>query len=648
MAIGAREFDHIIGTTCQQDLAYVLRRVAIRVGTPPQWVEVFISTASRETWVVGTGGCDSSTLCRDKRGGLFRSNTSSTWHNVGDFDLGLDPQLGFGKSGHYGFDTVDLGDATSVPNQIVSVINTTDYWLGFMGLGIKPTNFTTSTEPTLLSTLYEGQKTIPSRSYGYTAGAHYQLKTVPASLTLGGYDAKRFMPHDTSFELSPNQDPVVSVNQIDVSATRPPSGLGPNPLQLLGTAEASLFTIDSSTPFLWLPEAVCRRFEAALGLTYDANLQLYTFEGNASRRNDLVNSNLTFTFTLADLPSSTQAINITLPYSAFDLQLTYPYPGLNATASSPPTKYFPLRKAANETQYTIGRAFLQEAYLIVDFERNNFSVHQTIFTANAVSTTNLVDILPRNQTSGVVSKSTKSNKSLDTSTIIGIVMGIISGLILVTLIFIAYLIKSYRQHENAPKAYPPWFPPWLKFSSDVKHQQINETSVSELPVSKNSPQELPFHDMKHELGGSTQQARELGADREILELPTDRTKAVELPDNEVIRRSSLEKRARFSFEAADTNQSTPISAPSTLPSYHPVDTRHELSVPDTPKTEVSTPSSLGNIEDLRGRSLAERRGRGPGDLTSSRKDVETPMPSSLASALLSPAGTEQTETKVKG
>lgn len=31
-------------------------RVSIRVGTPPQWVNVFVSTASQETWVVGPGG----------------------------------------------------------------------------------------------------------------------------------------------------------------------------------------------------------------------------------------------------------------------------------------------------------------------------------------------------------------------------------------------------------------------------------------------------------------------------------------------------------------------------------------------------------------------------------------------------------------
>ncbi len=36
------------------------RSVSIKVGSPPQWIDVFVSTQSRETWVVGLGGCDGS------------------------------------------------------------------------------------------------------------------------------------------------------------------------------------------------------------------------------------------------------------------------------------------------------------------------------------------------------------------------------------------------------------------------------------------------------------------------------------------------------------------------------------------------------------------------------------------------------------
>lgn len=38
------------------------------------------------------------------------------------------------------------------------------------------------------------------------------------------------------------------------------------------------------------------------------------------------------------------------------------------------SRYFPLMRAANESQYTLGRTFLQEAYIIADYERRNFSV----------------------------------------------------------------------------------------------------------------------------------------------------------------------------------------------------------------------------------------------------------------------------------
>lgn len=49
-----------------------------------------------------------------------------------------------------------------------------------MGLGITPTNFsaaangTNSDRKTYLSSLAETAKVIPSRSYGYTAGAYYR------------------------------------------------------------------------------------------------------------------------------------------------------------------------------------------------------------------------------------------------------------------------------------------------------------------------------------------------------------------------------------------------------------------------------------------------------------------------------------------
>ena len=60
------------------------------------------------------------------------------------------------------------------------------------------------------------------------------------------------------------------------------------------------------------------------------------------------------------------------------------------------TNYFPIRRAANESQYTLGRTLLQEAYLIVDYERANFTVAQAIFP-DPLANANIVSISPPGQ-----------------------------------------------------------------------------------------------------------------------------------------------------------------------------------------------------------------------------------------------------------
>lgn len=277
------------------------------------------------------------------------------------------------------------------------------------------------------------------------------LKSVPASLTLGGVDSNRFESHDVSFDLDPGQNPVVAINQISVAAapfaTSTVSLEWPSDsIELLGPADGGLYTIDSSTPYLWLPETVCSRFEKALSLTYDDQLQLYIFTSNTSQHEALIGWNLTFNFLLADLPGSSRAVSLNLPYTAFDLQLTYPFPGLHANQSSPPTQYFPLRKAANSTQYTLGRAFLQETYLTVDYERNNFSISQAIFNANAVNNKRLVDISrPNNSTFG--GPETPQRRTLGKSAIAGVAAG--ASICFLTLAILAVVFLKRQRRSNA-------------------------------------------------------------------------------------------------------------------------------------------------------------------------------------------------------
>lgn len=275
--------------------------------------------------------------------------------------------------------------------------------------------------------------------------ASVEEKTEPCSLTLGGYDANRFIPHNISFKLNPYKQPEAFLNSISVTSTSSignPPNWSSNPLQLLGPADGVYVIIDSSTPFLWLPESTCESFARALGLTYNDSLALYTFDGNASTHDDIQSWNLSFTFSLSDTSNPSPIVNITLPYAAFDLQLTYPYIP-NTTYATGNKYYLPLRQAANETQYTIGRAFLQEAYLITDYERNNFSIHQALHPADPIGNTSIVDILkPGTPPSSVSGQATSG--VLSKPVIIGIAVGSTALLIALTLIFIYYRHRKRR------------------------------------------------------------------------------------------------------------------------------------------------------------------------------------------------------------
>ena len=149
--------------------------VSIRLGTPPQWVDLLVSTFGQETLVIGPAGCDvSDEQCPMARGGLFNPNNSSTWDNQGAFGLGLDPQLGFAGDGVYGLDNIAFSDQISVPSQVIGVVNSTDFFVGFFGLGVQRTNFTSTDQPTFLASMVENKSLVPSHSYGYTAGAYYR------------------------------------------------------------------------------------------------------------------------------------------------------------------------------------------------------------------------------------------------------------------------------------------------------------------------------------------------------------------------------------------------------------------------------------------------------------------------------------------
>lgn len=205
--------------------------------------------------------------------------------------------------------------------------------------------------------------------------------------------------------------------------------------------------IDSSKPFLELPKAICETFATALGLTYNSSLQLYTFDANTTKHTDLLAMNLTFTFSFTDTASSpsSSAVNITLPYAAFDLALSYPFiPNTTFQGGSSKKNYFPLRQSNDSNRYVLGRSFLQEAYIVTDYDRNAFGLYQAVHVSDPLNNVSLVDIIPPDTMSNPGGAGgSNGGKTLSPGAIAGIVVGAV--VVLIALGIAGYVL--WRRHH---------------------------------------------------------------------------------------------------------------------------------------------------------------------------------------------------------
>ena len=260
------------------------------------------------------------------------------------------------------------------------------------------------------------------------------LNGVFASLILGGYDSSRSIPSNFTIPFASDNTRTLSVGVQSITASDTFQGsvdLLPN---------GGLFLIDSSVPDLWLPISSCSVFEQAFGLTFDNATNLYTVNDTVHSR--LRQSNPSVVFKIGIQPVHGPTVDISLPYGAFDLKASSPfYP--NAT------NYFPLRRAVNQTQYTLGRTFLQEAHLVVDHGRSNFSVNKAIFRDPNPEV--IITIQPQLPTP---SNLPSHHDHLARGAVAGIALGAIAFSFAVIIITMFLLVKHKRAKKTAAPPSP--------------------------------------------------------------------------------------------------------------------------------------------------------------------------------------------------
>ncbi|KAF2623815.1 acid protease [Macroventuria anomochaeta] len=622
---------------------------SLRVGSQQSIANVFPSTASQQIWVVNRDACvgqyeDTSInktvigfdqKCKGSRGYLFNTTESSTWDEQGFYGLWVGGTYGLSGNGYYGYDAVGLGipgeEGPTVDNTTIGTLKNSNFWLGQLGLHPKPTNFSadllsTPPVPSYMTRLFE-QGNIPSLSFGYTAGVQYHDTLFLGSLTLGGYDSSRYISNNVSFVFSPDNERDLVVGLAGLTAnttTRSDINLLP-----AGTDDVTLL-IDTTVAELWLPLAICEAFEKAFGLTYDNTTKLYLVD-------DLLHQTLlaqdpSVTFSLRQAHTTDQTVQITLPYAAFDLEAQHPYRGLNET-----TRYFPLRRGDNKTQWALGKTFLQEAYIKVDWERSRFNVYQCDWTYG--KPTNVVSIVSPIYAE-VATAITKTGES-HTGVIVGIAVGCVFIVIFIATAIAAYL---WRRRCNAIAA---------KYAADAaeaeaarKASPTDRDEPLSSPVSEKVPNVFPKAELPgqsnvhwHEMGtddkekGSIEVMEVDNTERPVYEMLGDIPAPQEAAGRQLSEKETMLVREK-NINGVDTNART--QATSTIARPAPVASLDDIAMVNTrlPSNGVSpvTPRAPRNGAHLEaGDTLfqlppyrAQRDGRSVDDLLSPISPLDAP------------------------
>ena len=288
--------------------------------------------------------------------GSFDSCNSTHWRGICNWNISkavyLDTE---GDVLGVGLDTITLENANATvsleaESQALGTLSAHSSQNNSLSLIHHSSNFSSCdyASPSFLATS-KSESLIPSLSWSYTASAAYwgpHSRMSSRSSTLGEYDSSRFMPSSVSFPIVNNTNHALEVRLQSIEVSRRDDttiSLLPSPI---------VARIDSTVPHIWLPPSACEAFEEAFGIKWDDGSQLYSVDPKTHLLNSAEESNITFTLTDSGSPKAD--LLITFPYASFDLEVAYPL-------VDDSTQGFPLRRALNASQYTLGRTFLQEA-----------------------------------------------------------------------------------------------------------------------------------------------------------------------------------------------------------------------------------------------------------------------------------------------
>jgi hypothetical protein len=222
------------------------------------------------------------------------------------------------------------------------------------------------TNGSLLTGTIQGQGITSSSSAGLHIGS--VTLRLPGSLYLGGYDQQRVIgPVSTQPYARGERFPIALLDVgIGVAEGGSPFSFD-SKVGLLAQGNSSLapgvsVNVDATEPYLFLPESTCQAVAGDLPVTYSLELGLFLWNIADPLYQQITKSPACLSFTFGLNSSVSRNFSVNMPFILLDLNLSAPL-------VTSPTPYFPC-SLPSLPAYTLGRAFLQAAFLGVNWMTN--------------------------------------------------------------------------------------------------------------------------------------------------------------------------------------------------------------------------------------------------------------------------------------
>lgn len=329
--------------------------------------------------------------CYAERAGVFKTSASNSTIYVSKrtnssdpSDPGVDNWGGLGHISSFMMaDRINVGGYGWVPKSSINAVRSAyqtypngkryPVSVGILSLGaIQAFHSSGSYSLNLLAGymhLQYGESQLPSASFGMHIGS--VSAEIPGSLLMGGYDRNRVIGEVSSQAIDSTDNQGKYNIQLSDVGLGVASGGSPwdfesksDLLKKDGSSESVLTTveIDPTVPYLYLPRDTCDAIAKELPVTYNKGLGLYFWNATEESYRNIVSSPAYLSFTFWKNEGSNKDITIKVPFKLLNLTLEKPLVNQD-------TPYFPC--FPTNSTYKLGRAFLQAAFLGVNWQKSD-------------------------------------------------------------------------------------------------------------------------------------------------------------------------------------------------------------------------------------------------------------------------------------